>query len=566
MSLASPLGTTYGARLSAYLTTYDDFRKHRKRLNKSLLKLRHDLGLVSRDTKNYVEKTQALAPEQYDADDRHGLVLLLLAERDTIYALEIKSLIEISGERSALYKRLMVSKLKKAVGTCKRLLALAQNERSAMRKIELYVYAALASGLYASNRKHWPQALYAFSVARCGLEFLAARAGDDELSQTVVEELLDTLVDPSLNVAVGQESTALETTTDLRTIARKHCHDGTLRDLAPAVQLIAAQDELFVTELEEEETAKSVAWRGHEARIYNDELAAKIARLAKVDWRRFAESNDYDDVYSQWSALVDIHANDVAKNKDEDDMDKVQDGAVLLTYLKYNMLFTKLKRDLLLIDQLSAQKQPSVARVLHINSDVLRLYDAAIATVEDLKDLPGVYNDEGLFESLDNMATYFTVKKSVTVADSYAVTNKLPEALRIFIHLERTFSADGDLYQVDEFPYDVTSNKQAQQLRETIASRADKIHTLAQLNNEAAGLGSFVADDIYKFPLGADSLAKVTNVGQRGKIQPVLSKAVLFDIAFNYISYSGDADAVAKPSDDAQEKKKSGFFGLFGRS
>lgn len=574
MSLASPLGTTYGARLSAYLTTFDDHRKHRRSLNKSLLKLRHDLDLVTRDTKNYQakEKTSSISPELYDQDDRYGLLLLLLAERDVIYALEIKSLIEISGGRNASYKRLMVSKMKKAALTSKKLLSVAQNEPDVVKKIELYVYAALTTGLYSVNAKRWPQALYAFSVARCGLELLGLRAAPEDsdfsLGPALVEELLDTLVDPSLHLALSQDPATSETTTDLRTIGRKHCHDGTLPELKPAVDLISSVDLSFVEEVEEEEVAKTVAWRNHEARIYNDELSAKITKLVKADWRAYRESNDYDDVYSQWLALVEIHSNDLAKSTDDDDLEKVQDGAVLLTYLKYNMLFTKLKRDLLLIEQLSGASTSSVAKVLLANSDILRLYASIIATVDDLKDLPGVYNDDELFESLENMTRYFTVKKSVAVADSYAVANKLPEALRILLHLERTFSVEDGFYKVGEFPYDVTSNDQATELVETLANRIAKVHTLAQLHHESAGT-KCVVDDVYKFPLSADALNSITTVGKRGAIAPVLSKAVLFDVAFNYISYSGEAEvtpAMGTHSTDGHEKKKSGFFGLFGRS
>lgn len=564
--MSSPLGTTYGARLSAYLTTYEDFRKHRRRTNKTLLKLRHDLGLVTRDTRNYQdkEKTSAISAAEYDSDDRYGLLLLLLAERDSLYALEIKSLLEISGEKMASYKKLMVSKLKRAVGTCQKLLAVAANEAKPIRKIEFYVYSALTTGTYALNKKQWTRALHAFSVARCGLELLSAQTEDESFSKTLIDELLDTVVDPSLKLAVSQNETNVETTSDLRTIARKHCHDGSVPHLSPAVDLVSLVDLSFVLEPQEEELSKTVTWRNHEAQIYNDELAYKIATLNKANWREYTDLNEYDSVLSKWSALVDIHTTDLQKNKDEDDMEKVQDGAVLLTYLKYNSLFTKLKRDLLLIDQRDTQGS-SVAKKLHTNRDVVRLYTSVVSTVEELKDLPGVYNDEDLYESLDNMARFFTVKRSVAVADSYALANKFPEALKIYSHLQRTFGA-GDLYKIEEFPYDAASNGQARQLSEMIAGRLQKVHTLTQFYKEletSQGFDALVIDNVHRFPLSADSVNHITNVGQKGKIAPVLSKAVLFDVAFNYISYSGSE--AKTPETETEDKKKSGFFGIFGR-
>lgn len=574
MSLASPLGSTYGARLSAYLTTYEDFRKHRKRTNKFLLKLRHDLNLVTRDTRNYQdkEKTSAISKEEYTADARHGELLLLLAERDSLFASEIKSLLEISGDKLSSYKKLMVSKLKKAVSTCTKLLAITEDEPNTIKRIELYVYAALTQGVYSVNKKRWEEALYAFSVARCGLELLATQLVEDDTNalydRTLIDELLDTVVDPSLNLAVSQGS-VVETTSDLRTVARKHCSDATVSYLAPAVGLIASVDDSFVQEVEEEEeVSKTVVWRDHEANIYNDELSIKIIRLNRTNWKSFAEANDYDSLYSQWSALVDIHTGDLAKSKDEDDEERVQDGAVLLTYLKYNMLFTRLKRDLLLIDQLNAQSISSVSKRLHLNKDVLRLYSAVVSTVDELKDLPGVYNDEDLFESLENMGRFFTVKRSVVIADSYSLASKFPEALKIYAQIERTFDASGYFYKVDEFPYDVTSNTQAQSLTEEVSRRRSKTQSLAQFVRENSTNAKVAIDDVFQFSIAGNTVSNITNVLQKGHISPVLSKAVLFDIAFNYISYTSGAQPEPAPHaavDDVEEKKKGGFFGIFGR-
>lgn len=572
MSLASPLGSTYGTRLSAYLTTYEDFRKQRKRTNKSLLKLRHDLNLVTRDTRNYKEKekTSAISKEDYAADARYGSLLLLLAERDSLFANEIKSLLEISGEKLSSYKKLMVSKLKKAVSTSTKLLSITEGEADVVKRIELYVYAALTYGVYSVNKKRWDEAVYAFSVARCGLELLAAQIPDFPseglYDKTLIDELLDTIVDPSLNLAVSQGS-AIETTSDLRTVSRTHCNDATVAQLAPAVALIASVDETFVQEVEEEEVAKTVLWRDHEANIYNDELSIKIIKLTRTNWKSFSDANDYDSLYSQWSALVDVHSGDLAKNTDEDDEQKVQDGAILLTYLKYNMLFTRLKRDLLLIHQLSTDTVSSVSKRLHSNKDVLRLYSAVISAVDELKDLPGVYNDEDLFASLENMSRFFTVKRSVTIADSYSLARKFPEALKIYAQIERTFDASETFYKVDEFPYDVTSNAQAEALTDEVSKCKVKAQSLAQFAREYSGSAANVAvDDVYRFSIEGNTTQNITSVLQKGQIAPVLSKAVLFDIAFNYISYTSQPEPAAQAeTDDGEEKKKGGFFGIFGR-
>lgn len=566
MSILTPLATTYGARLSAYLTTYEDLKKHRKRLNKSLVKLRHNLDIVTKDTRKYSEKekTKAITAAQYDEDQANGTLLLLIAERDSLYASEIKSLLEASGSRLSSYKKLMVSRLKRAVQTSKKLLDITQNEKNVTVRTEIYIYAALTQGLYLVNKKRWAEALQAFSIARCGLELIASQNSDDNegesFSRTLLEELLDTLVDPSLNLAVSQNEEE-ESSYDIITVARKHCHDDTLAYLQPAVDLIASQDPQFVQEFEEE-ISKTVVWREHTANVYNDEVSSKVGRLGRVEWKNFKEADDYDGLLQKWTALVDLHEADLLKNKDEDDLDRVQDGAIVLTYLKYHMHFTKVKRDLLLIDQLESKQFSSVAKKLQSHRDVLRLYDSIIGTVEQLKDLPGVYNDEDMYSTLENMERFFVTKRATVVADSYALANKLPEALKVYSHLSRTFEVESNFYKIELFPYSVTSNEEAQGLAALIQANLAKTHVMTQFHIEQDN-SDFVIDNVNKFPL-SDGINRITNVGQKGAIKPVLSKAVLFDVAFNYISYSSRSEerGEAEPTED---KKKSGFFGIFGR-
>ncbi|KAK8439153.1 signal recognition particle subunit srp68 [Candidozyma auris] len=569
MSIQTPLATTYGARLSAYLTTYEDLKKHRKRLNKALVKLRHNLDIVTKDTRKYSEKeqTKRLSAADYDQNKLNGLLLLLLAERDSLYAAEIKSLLEISGSRLTQYKKLMITRLKRSLQTNKKLLRITENEADQSVRTELYIYTALSQGLYSVNKKRWAEALQAFSVARCGLELIIHQSEEDSegenFKKTLSEELLDTLVDPSLSLAVSQIEQH-QSTSDLITIARKHCHDKHLPYLEPAVELIRSQDPSLVQEPMDEDLSRTVTWREHEAHVYNDEIATKIVRLNRIDWQSFEEANDYDSLLQKWTALVDLHEADLSKNRDEDDLEKTQDGAIVLTYLKYHVHFTKLKRDLLLIHQLESKVFASSAKKLQTHRDVIRLYDSIISTVESLKDLPGVYNDEDMYDSLENMQKFFTAKRSVVVAESYALVNMFPEALKVYSHLADTFEVTPDFYKTDSFPYDVTSIEQVKELSNTIQSSLSRAHVMAQFHREQSGASDYVMDNVYKFPI-ADKVNKITDAGEKGALRPMLSKAVLFDIAFNYISYSTRGDSSTKEAKASGDKKKSGFFGIFGR-
>lgn len=579
MSLSLPLGITFGARIAAYLAAPDDFRKYRKGINKRLLKLRHELGIVTNDTRNYQEKerTSAISSESYQADFRNGLLLLLLAERDVVHALEIKSQLEVSSERLSSHKKLMSTKLKKAVKTCKKLLTVTTSESSAVRQVELYVYAALVHGMSAVHQKRWSEALYTFSLSRCGLELLNAHNSESgavpesSLSKLAIAELLDTLVDPSLNLTISQHAAINDAAADVRTVARKHCHDGSVGYLKACVDHIVAVDSSFVEEVEEEEVPKTISWRQHEATLHNDELAVKLARANRVDWRALDEPEQFDALYSLWAALVDIHTADLAKNKDEDDMMRVQDGAILLTYLRYNMLFVRVRRDLLLVDKLTCAKSTSSVKTLRSSKDVLRLYSSINLTVNEVKDLPGVYNDEELYKSLENLSLFFAAKRSLVVALCYTAVNEASKALTILFHLKRTFSVAEDFYKVGNFPYDVTSYSQAKDLESAISKRLVEVSALVQfLNATKNHENKFLCENVHNFDFSLDSIYKVSNVDQIGAVKPVLSKPVLFDIAFNYIGYADEENS--KPVVEAkaqanveEEKKKSGLFGLFGR-
>lgn len=574
MSFASPLGITLGARIAAYLATPDGFRRHRKRINKRLSKLRHELVIVTKDTRNYheKEKTSVISPQLYDSDSRNGLLLLLLAERNVVHALEVKSEIEMSPERMTSRKKLMASKLKKAASTCQKLLVVTTNEPDLVKKIELYVYAAIVHGMYALIKKRWHEALYSFSLARCGLEFLSDQAENssiESLSDSAVAELLDTLVDPSLNLAMSRYATSNNAAIDARTVARKHCHDETVAFLKPCLDHITKIDGSYVEEIEEEQVPKNITWRQHQATLHNDEIAVKLARLNRLDWRSLTEPEQFDGLYSQWSALVDLHTAELAKNKDEDDMLRVQDGAIFLTYLRYNMFFVRVRRDLLLVDKLaSVNSNASCVQTLRLSKDALRLYSSINRTVSEIKDLPGVYNDDVLYQSLENLSLFFEAKRSLVVALCYSATAQASKALKILLHVKKTFSVSQDFYRVSEFPFDVTSYSQARELETTVSQQLLRVSALAQFLHTLKAPGTqHLCENVYKYDLSPDSITRVSNVDKIGGIKPVLCKPVLFDIAFNYIGYSGQETTkpVPLPEIKPEDEKKSGLFGIFGR-
>ncbi|RCK64428.1 Signal recognition particle subunit SRP68 [Candida viswanathii] len=553
----SPLSTTLGARMSAYLVTSNDFKKQRFRVNKQLKKLRHELGLINSNTKKY--ESPKLTPEQYNKDKKFGLVYLLLAERDILYGLEIKNLMEIDEKLKKNYKNLMITKFKRSLDHAVDLLELTKDEESNNIKVELYTYTALVAGQLFIIQKKWSKALNSFSIARCCLDYLYDQPNKDKydqdvsFSKTLFTELSETLVDPSLKLAINQLD--LHYTTDLKSISRKYCHDDEVAYLKPALRLIGEE---YTTDISSNvEVSKEISWRNHEAVIYNDEVAYKISNLNNnLHWDQTNEVDSFDSIIAEWLEVLNLHKLDTEKNQDDDDLEQVQNRAILLTYINYNLLFTKLKRDVLLIGQLAGVQD---------NKDAIRLYNGIIAIVQELKDLPGVYNDDDLYYSLGNLEKYFVYKKYQIIAESYQFKSLFGESLKIYRYIDDEISIADEFYKT-KFPFDISNNEQIALFRVDIKKKILQNQISAQFEL-SKGASNYTLENINKFPKDDLSIINLS------KIEPIMAKPVLFDIAFNYISYDLDKSATSKaqpvqeqPAQEEAEAKKRGLFGFFGRN
>ncbi|CAK7892188.1 signal recognition particle subunit Srp68p [[Candida] anglica] len=556
----SPLIATYGARMSADLVSAEDFRRQRQRLNKQLRNLRHELNIVTRDTKNYSDKVPKVTSEILGKDEKYGYLLLLTAERDILYACEIKSLLELGTDGASSYKNLLVSKNKKALVHAKKVLE-SKYASDHSYKIESYVYAALIQGSLSITKKQWEVALHAFAVARCGLEYLN-ESESDSFKKTLFKDLLESIVDPSLNLVVSQSNSSVNGGfTDLKSIARKHCRDNELPYLGKLVDYINSIDGTFLSDISSErDLIRSIEWRGHEATLTNNEIAFKIMKLNETT------DVDYDELAQGWSELVDIHRSE--RNIDEDDHQVVQERAILDTYLNYNALFAKLKRD---IEFLSKDDGSRTSEMLLSN---------IIATVKVLKDLPGVYNDEELYQTLENLESFYVSKRIVYFAKLYSKIKKLPEALKLYNHVNESLKPENP-YLVDLL-YDVSTFEEYKTFRTTVQEELHQCHILTQIardTEESSTCHQAIVENVNQYTGSKDSLKNIIGFEEGITISPVLSKPVLFDIGFNYINYDAGRShyssspvvesapgAATSTTDDSETRQRSGFFGMFGRS
>ena len=600
--MESPLATTLGTRMSAYLITSNDFKKQRQKINKQIKNLRHELNLINHDSKKY--KVVKFTKDQYQSNKNYGLIYLLLAERDFLYGLEMKNILEIDDIKLKLklnlnlklhknYKKLLITKFKRSLIHAKELLDLTNEESINDIKVELFVYTALIIGQLSIVKKNWEKTLHAFSIAKCGLDYLYNthnnnnnnNNGEDEnndddeeeadsFNKTLFNELIETLVDPSLNLAISQLD--IHSTTDLKSIARKHCHDNEVPYLTPVLNLIDSKYTTTADNIANEdnfEISKQVNWRDHSAYIYNDEVALKISYLNNnIHWDKSNDINQFDSIITQWNEILSLHKSDTERNQDDDDLEQVQNRAILLTYINYNLLFTTLKRDLLLIGQLAK---------IDDNKDIIRLFNGILVIVQNLKDLPGVYNDEDLYDSLDNLEKFFIAQKNQVIAESYQFNSQFAELLKIYQFINQEISnatttkqGSSSFYKTD-FPFNISTNEQIAIFKNDITKKILQNQISAQFEqSKVISSSPYTIENLNKYPKG------LTTIINLNKIEPMMCKPVLFDVAFNYISYDSTKQittntATTTPVEtsspdvdeaiDNENSKKRGFFGIFGR-
>lgn len=589
--MESPLATTLGTRMSAYLITSNDFKKQRQKINKQIKNLRHELNLINHDSKKY--KVIKFTKDQYQSNKKYGLIYLLLAERDFLYGLEMKNILEIDDIKLKLklklklqknYKKLLITKFKRSLIHAQELLELTNIESINDIKVEIFVYTALIIGQLSIVKKNWQNTLHAFSIAKCGLDYLYNnhqhslnnnndddydddKEEDDSFNKKLCNELIETLVDPSLNLAISQLN--IHSTTDLKSIARKHCHDNVVTYLTPVLNLIDSKytttDNIINNNDDNFEISKQVNWRDHSAIIYNDEIALKISYLNNnIHWDKSNDINQFDSIITQWNEILSLHKSDTERNQDDDDLDQVQNRAILLTYINYNLLFTTLKRDLLLIGQLIK---------IDDNKDIIRLYNGILVIIQNLKDLPGVYNDEDLYDSLNNLETFFIAQKNQIIAESYQFNSQFAELLKIYQFINQEISIkinnNNNIYYKTDFPFNISTNEQISIFKNDIKKKILQNQISAQFEqSKTISSSQYTIENLNKYPKGLSTI-------NLNKIEPIMCKPVLFDVAFNYISYdlakqtpvetSINVDNSSTNVEDNESTKKRGFFGIFGR-
>lgn len=587
-----PLANTYGVRGELFLQSADDYHRQRHRTNKKLNKLRRELKLITKDTKNYKDKekiTQIVA-ENYDMEPLFGDVLLYLVERDLLYAQETRLLLDVHSSKPK--EKFLVSKYKKALQNAKHLLEVIKNETDDLKTLEILTYTAIIEGSIAITKKKYDISLYAFSIAKCAIHFLY---NYQKLPETITKEfyyeIADGIIDPALKVSASSEKLNF---TDLTELAKSQIFNIELISyLYKAVKIIESHNATYVTPTSENniDLLKEVKWGSYSAQLTSDDLSLAIMKINE-ELKNIDDKNtsSFDSPLISYQDAITLHTQEMERNSSNDEESNNQEQYIILTYLKYNYLLLRIRRDNTIMKDLDAQivenqnskKKLSTQKIIELLKDYLKINEGIAVSLVEINDLPGIANDDELVNLLNTVGVYFKVKNQQKLSQAYLISHQYKEALALIVNSSKLLQSCKE-FNV-ELEGNLPTNKDLEKLKVEIEDEKSRLYTLTtyfnEINKEQSSFGSkYISDDISKFPKLSPSELLKHVYPLKFDFQPVNVKPVLFDIAYNYIDAdTNDEDEINNNSnvvshevetsgnvDNEEDKKKSGFFGLFGR-
>jgi signal recognition particle subunit SRP68 len=244
-------------------------------------------------------------------------------------------------------------------------------------RLEARAYKATLAGQSAFERKQWQTALKEYSIAKVILEALIFKA--DESTKSVYKDA-SAAVDPGLRYCGYQLQLAVHS--DIFTLARTHLpQDPTLiallKDFAPEI-----------LEPRRNSTAAagitSVQWRSRTATLDHPEIVVSLLkvqdtqtafheRTATFDLSATERAAALDDTLNAWAEAEDT----VRRVIDEGiatKQDKEQKLQVILTYVSFHFIATRVQRDVLLVKDLEKRR----AVKMTVLKDLVRLHDSII--------------------------------------------------------------------------------------------------------------------------------------------------------------------------------------------
>ncbi|KAA8912282.1 hypothetical protein TRICI_003562 [Trichomonascus ciferrii] len=555
------------------LQSATDYRGYRHRAAKQLARSRRKLKIQVRPSKGSKKsgKPKEVSSEEVANDPQYADVLVYSAERSWAHAMEGKAIIETNTGSLSSRKKHVVSKLAKAYKYTTQLVdALDSGDASfysANTKLELYGYHAMIEGALRFEQHNWQKTIKAYSIARVILDIFQQQS-------ELMKDSISATVDPALSYAIYQSERSRSA--DIPTLAKETVskHDQPVVNLIKEVDSAAL--EYTTSNLNPSARLGEINWRGHSAKVGDPDLASCIIAARENDDQLEKSGKKkvtaFDDVLQGWQEALDMVRENIEEIEASPEKASVHDTNtqqqyIILTYISYNLLFRRIERDMLLINDLQSGTAKTVKKKLEQNRDIIRIYDTILQSTSQLVNLPGVNQDDDLFSSLETMDLYFKIKRTSIVAASYGTSGDRITSLALLNHAQKQYASHITSITVD-LPNSLVKQSHVSKATEQLQQDISRAHGLAVLAKESESQASknssdAVADSLLSYPRGKPETVLKNLVNFTPPLKPAPVKPVYFDIAFNFIDYSdGDKAAVQQTEEQQQSQKKSG--GLLG--
>lgn len=580
-----------------FVESANDYRQYRVKITNRIAKCRKRLKIEQRTLKGSKEmKRKSISVDDITRDIEFARVLLYLAERSWAHAMEAKAILETKDSLSK--KKHAISKLAKATKYIGQLTChLDDCPFSEVAKLELYTYQAVLMGTLAMERHNWHSALSEFSSAKIGLQVLYGRE-ISESSKELIRDLISTGVDVSLSFAAYQSKH--DRKVDLPTLAKQIVSKN---DSSKMTALINNLDRSALNMSKEESGSHldSIRWRAHNAQVQDPDLASLILEAQKLD-SGFETTiqiggtaiNAFDNLLQTWQDAADFVKEAIDRVESSQggatrhDQQK-QDLYIVSTYINYTLLLRRIQRDCMLIDQLAARNtKKSTSKELEKNRDIVRIYDTILQSCSQLLELPGVHNDEDLFDSLTTLSQFFRLRRTCLLGLSYRIQGDYKSSLALYALAQKNITEQssssslplGSAHFKVQLAGSSVSNQDFDNALSELSQQLSRAHGMAAFvelseKNVINKNGPSVAESLSRYPQGTPQEILDSLVNPWPKIRPVPLKPVFYDIAYNFLNLDETVESEESESNHSKDdsnvattdlEQKKGFFGsLWGR-
>ncbi|GAA6024403.1 hypothetical protein JCM11491_003540 [Sporobolomyces phaffii] len=616
--LVSTARSTYGLR-------HQDYARYKSHCTAKVHHLRKATGLSQTAGRSKKYQRKDLAPDKVTSD-KSLQVLLFDSERCWAQSQLLKSQLDDPSAAPST-KHHLAKRLSKASTRSLDLVELSQHalvapRLSATDLAQIQAYHHVFAGTLAFERGHHARGVETLSVAYRLLEVLAESAGS-ATDEALFNEAIDD-VEPMLRFCAYKSGR--DTSKGVGVVATEV---ATEEKLAAAVVGWADLEKRL-----REEGSKGakeqveIRWRGEIVPVRNVELvdaAVKVRRVleslerdgsgSKATGKKKADGKQevlgarrmgtYDkalltlgDAEQVASALVED--NKIALSKGQSARFEASSRPLLLfhSYVQYNLLSVRAKRDLLVIASATSKLAAREAKVVETESTyvartetrnpqvaqdkikrlrkkaypgLVKVYDTVLLSLESMRDMEAVAQDDELATKVEARIEFVRAQRSVYVSRAYALADDFSSALalnsRAKLYSRQSRSTALSLSPDLDFGPDAEGDEESRELDFVYdllpldQNAYDAIDRQLEGDYDRLGKEWFEAtggdvedrgDDADELPVEGLSLAESSAAAATKTRAPAF-----YDVAYNYV-VAFDLEAIAKkaglrPEDDAGE-------------